>query len=188
MSSGFITENDDASPSFDKKQIMKKSRKPQSTTKKKQPQATAATPKRKATLSRRAVLSNAKFYGVVLFILLGGAYWGVSSFQSSLAEKDLSVLGQGTPVIVQVHDPACQPCIDLQRETRAALSDFDNTDLGYRVADITSEDGLAFATEHAASFATLLFFDGAGEVTRRIRGATDRNTLRAAFLSHVAEN
>jgi len=164
---------------------MKKSRKQTQTSKKRRPQGAPA-PKRKQKLLRRAVINNGIFYGVVLFVLAGGAYLGVSSIRAGLAEKDRSVLGQGTPVIVQVHDVTCEPCIALQRETRAALDTFDDAELGYRVADINSEDGLAFATKHGASYTTLLFFDADGAETPRIRGVTDRNTLHAAFLSHVA--
>lgn len=167
---------------------MKKSRKQNRPTKKKQTtaQQPAAKPKRK--MSRRDMMKNGVVYGIGAVVLGGIAFWGISSVTGNLAEQDLSIIGQGTPVIVQIHDPACQPCTDLQRETRAALREFEDTDLGYRVAYITNEGGLAFATEHGASYATLIFFDGDGAETRRIRGATNRNTLRAAFLSHVAAN
>lgn len=166
---------------------MKKSRKQKRPAKKNQPVAQPSSkPKRK--MSRRELMGNALTYGVGAVVLGGVGYWGISSVTGSMAEQDLSIVGSGTPVIVQVHDPACQTCTDLQREARAALREFDDADLGYRVAYITNEDGLAFATEHGASYATLLFFDADGQETRRIRGATNRNTLRAAFLSHVAAN
>ena len=87
---------------------------------------------------------------------------------------------------MQVHNSTCAPCAALQRKTRAALADMDAGALHYRVANIGTDDGLAFATKHGASYTTLLLFDGKGNLSRRIEGETPRNMLRAAFLAHIA--
>lgn len=119
--------------------------------------------------------------------MLGGiGFWGVRTVQASVAERDLTQLGQGQPTIVQVHDTQCQTCIALQREARAALKQVDNPDLDYRVADIKSEDGMLFASRHGAVHSTLLFFDGEGNLTRRLVGPNTREMLARAFESHVA--
>lgn len=149
--------------------------------KRKAAQATKDTTK----ASRRSFMSYAPY--IIGGILIVGAV-GYTSVRSDLAEQDVSVIGNGTPTIVQVHDTACAPCIALQRETRAALSDIGDGDINYRVANLKTQAGLDFATEHGASFTTLLLFDSKGEITRRIRGETPRNMLRVAFLAHIASD
>lgn len=121
--------------------------------------------------------------GVVVVAAL--AAWMVSNVRADLREHDTSIVGQGTPTVVQVHAINCAPCNALQRETRAALSDFEDGEIHYRIANLATEDGLAFATKHAASFTTLLLFDSDGELTRRFRGETPRHMLRLAFLGLV---
>lgn len=133
--------------------------------------------------SRRSFLAYAPY--IIGGILIVGAV-GFFTVRSDLAEQDLSVIGNGTPVIVQVHDTSCAPCIALQRETRAALSNMEDGEINYRVANLATKAGLDFATAHGASFTTLLLFDGKGEITRRIRGETPRNMLRVAFMAHLA--
>lgn len=133
--------------------------------------------------SRRSFLAYAPY--IIGGVLIVGAF-GFFTIRSDLAEQDLSVIGNGTPTIVQVNQPDCPSCIALQRETRAALSNLDDSDINYRVANLGTRAGLDFATQHAASFTTLLLFDGKGEITRRIRGETPRNMLRVAFMAHLA--
>lgn len=89
------------------------------------------------------------------------------------------------PTIVQVHDPSCPICLTLQKETRADFANLETGQLAYRVASITPDVGIAFAAQHNSSHATLLFFDATGNVTQRIHGRTDRDTLRTAFLAHI---
>jgi len=136
--------------------------------------------------SRRSFMALAPYIvgGAVVAAALG--FWGVSSVQAKLAEQDTSVVGQGTPTIVQVHEVTCAACVNLQRETRAALATLEDGDLNYRIAYLSSESGLAFASEYGASYTTLLLFDGDGNLSRRIVGETPRNMLRAAFMAHIA--
>ena len=121
--------------------------------------AKAAAPQQAAPRNRLARLG---IYALGALVLAGGIWWGTSRVQADLYEQDLDRLGQGTPAIVQVHDPNCAPCADLQRETRAALKTVDDDDLTYLVASLTTTQGQIFASHYGASYATLLFFDGAG--------------------------
>lgn len=150
------------------------------------PRTKTAGPKPKPKLARRHVLQNAVLFGIGGIVLAGVGYWGVSSFRGALDEQDMTVLGNGQPALVQVHDPNCDICIALQTEVRAALATLEDSELTYRVANLDSTPGMAFATEHGAAHATLLFFDGAGNMVRKMQGANDRNSLRAAFMSHLA--
>jgi len=142
--------------------------------------------KQKPQQSRRSFLAMAPYVAAGAVAVAGLGYWGVTAVRADLAEQDTSIVGQGTPTVVQVHNTTCAPCIALQRETRAALSDMEAGAIHYRVANIGTEDGLAFATQHGASYTTLLLFDGDGNLTRRIQGETPRNMLRVAFLTHIA--
>lgn len=135
---------------------------------------------------RRSFLSRAGTIGGAALIVAGVGFWGVRTVQASIAERDLSVVGQGLPTIVQVHDTQCQTCIALQREVRAALKDVGDADLEYRVADIKTDDGIAFASRFAATHSTLLFFDAAGNLTDRMVGPNTRDRLTSAFQSHIA--
>lgn len=159
---------------------MPKNRKTKTRTKTERP---VARPK----VTRRNVFQNAALYGLGALAVIGIGIWILSGFRGALDEQDLSVIGTGQPAIVQVHDRNCDICTQLQIEARAALATLAEDDIAYRVAYLDTEPGMAFATAHGASFATLLFFDGAGNMTRKMQGANDRNTLRAAFLSHASD-
>ena len=146
----------------------------------KQARVTVAAPERRSFLKAVPYLAG----GAV--VLAGVGYFGVSTVRADLAEQDLSIIGSGEPVIVQIHDPGCAICTALQKETRAALDMMDDDALPYRVASLTSTTGATFANRHSAGYATLLFFDGRGQVTQRVQGATNRDTLLTAFTAHNA--
>ena len=136
-----------------------------------------------ATLSRRTLLGGA---AAVSTLLLGGGFWGVSSFRSYAAEHDLSRVGQGAPTIVQVHDPQCATCTALQKQARRALRDFDDCGLTYLVADIKTPEGAAFARRFNAPNVTLLLFDADGALQRRVSGLHQSPHLAKVFAAHKA--
>ena len=120
--------------------------------------------------------------------MLGGiGYYSVQSVQATICEADLSKIGQGTPSIVQIHDPQCPLCQDLQRQTRRALKGFDDDELTYLVANVKTEQGSAFAAYHGVPHVTLLLFDGAGEMVQVIRGPNNADVLRDMFDAHLKE-
>jgi len=162
--------------------VKKSKNKPRPAKAKRNPQQAEAPTKN----SRRSFLASAGTIGVGVVLAGGIGLWGVRTVQAAVAERDLSVVGQGTPVIVQVHDTQCQICIALQREARAALDTIDQDALAYRVADIKSDDGVAFAARYGATHSTLLFFDGQGNLSGRLVGPNDRQMLAQAFLTHIS--
>ena len=89
---------------------------------------------------------------------------------------DLSVIGSGKPVVVQIHDPSCPVCRKLKTQVKAATKDRD--DLAYRLADISTEKGRKFQTQYNAAKITLLFFDAKGR-----HHATTQGLLTAEELS-----
>ena len=99
-------------------------------------------------------------------------------------EHDLSVVGQGVPTVVQVHDPGCQLCQRLRKNANTAMRGFDGK-LLYRVADVTTPAGHAIQRRHQVPHVTLLLFDGDGELRNVLNGVRDSDSLRKAFELHV---
>ena len=125
--------------------------------------------------------------GAIGAVVLGGAgVFSVNAVRATIAEQDLSKIGNGIPAIVQIHDPSCAMCTELQRETRKALRAFDDSQVTYLVANIHSEDGSALAARHRAQHVTLLLFDGAGQVRQVLEGVRPRDELLAHFEAHIA--
>ncbi|MET4102287.1 hypothetical protein ABIE58_001717 [Roseovarius sp. MBR-78] len=145
--------------------------------------ATGAQPQGKpaSRLSRRALLARVGIGAVGVGALGAAGLLGVHKAQAITAEHDLSRLGQGVPVVVQVHDPQCPVCNALQDETRAALRDFKGGEVLYLIANIRTSEGTAFATRHAVPHVTLLLFDGAGRLRDTLRGPHQADELRPIF-------
>lgn len=136
--------------------------------------------------NRRSVLKMAGGSAVGLLALGGAGYVGHGWYQDYTLEHDLTRIGQGKPVVVQVHDPTCTICTALQGETRAALRDFGECDMLYLIADIKQEAGFAFQAKHNVPHVTLVLFDGAGEVQQVLSGMRDSAELKTIFAGHFA--
>ncbi len=93
-----------------------------------------------------------------------GAVGGASALQAwdtrTKEEHDLTAIGQGTPVVVQVHDRSCPTCRRLKGVMGSVMSD--RTDVLYRVADLASQEGGELGRKYNAPKVTLLFFDASG--------------------------
>ncbi|WP_299826619.1 thioredoxin family protein [uncultured Roseobacter sp.] len=159
---------------------MSKSRKPQ---KRKSKTGTTNT-KAMAEPSRRDMLKLLRNGGIGAVILTGGGYFGVGSYRAYAAEHDLGRLGQGKPVVVQVHDPQCPTCTALQKQTRKALKEFGECDLVYLIADINTPEGQAFAVRHGVGNVTLLLFDGEGGLRHTVQGMQSKDQLVPLFRGH----
>lgn len=94
---------------------------------------------------------------------------------------ELSVIGQGKPVVVQVHDPSCQLCRRLMKNTRAALKN--NPDVLYRVADMTDATGGRFQRQHNADKVTLVLFDSGGRKVDTLVGVREISELESRFAA-----
>ncbi len=164
---------------------MKKStqnRRPKGQKRKGQPAAATVPAPR---VSRRAFGQWLGFGAAVVVVGGGAAAYGVTSFMASLAEQDLSEIGNGTPAIVQIHDPQCPTCTTLQREARVALEDLDSDTYQYRVASLISTDGLAFAQQYGVGRVTVMLFDGAGNVVDVLTGPRTADQLRLRFQTFL---
>lgn len=131
-------------------------------------------------LTRRGILQRGAMYGAGAVVLAAGGTAFAFDFRKTMAESDLTKIGQGTPTIVQIHDPSCQLCQALQRETRTALADC-NEGCTYLVANITTAAGAAFQRSMGQPHVTLALLDRDGTPLHFINGVTPAETLKAQF-------
>lgn len=137
-------------------------------------------------MTRRALFRHLRNGTIALAVVGGGGWLATDMVFASIAEGDLSKIGNGTPTIVQIHDPQCPVCRELQREARKALRSFEDEDLQYLVANIRSDKGAALANRHGVAHVTLLLFDGQGALLNVLSGPNDRDFLNAQFAAHLA--
>ena len=134
-----------------------------------------------AKMSRREMLSLAKFGAVGTAILGAGGFYFATRISTAMAEEDMTRLGNGVPTVVQVHDPSCSQCIALQRQVRQAMDTFDAERLQYVVANIHTPEGRAFADQHGVGHVTLVLLDGRGRVRDVITGVRTSDALLERF-------
>ena len=127
-----------------------------------------------ATMTRRGFLG--------LAVLSIPAIWIGMEWRSREARADISLVGEGVPVIVQVHDPGCPTCRRLLSNVESAYPEFSDS-IEFRIVDIGSSEGRRFAREHNVSHVTLVLFDGSGAVHRVLEGVRPTDELRRAFQS-----
>jgi hypothetical protein len=160
---------------------------------KKKPRQAAAKAARNATPApaslrqptRRETLVKLRNWGLMSAAAGGGVWYLVDEVTATISEQDLSRIGNGIPAVVQIHDPRCSSCLALQRETRAAMQEFDDAELQYLVADITGAEGRALASAHGVGHITLLLFDGDGERRDILTGANSASILGHYFRVHA---
>lgn len=146
----------------------------------KQGNAKSGTGHRRRTPSRRAWIFRRA--GIVVALLVGAA--AVLAAYNGDDLYDLSVVGQGVPTVVQVHDPACPVCVDLRANVESVIGDFSREQLLLRYADLQTRDGADFGRRHDAGRVTLLFFSGDGELVARHTGLLTPADLRRVFTRH----
>ena len=125
--------------------------------------------------------------GAIGLVTAGGlGAYVVHLYQSASREHDLARVGNGTAAVVQIHDPQCQLCLALQKETRQALANLEGDKPSYVIADIRTDEGLSFANKHGVKHVTLLLFDKAGQLRQVITGQRGSKELQQAFRRLVA--
>lgn len=123
---------------------------------------------------------------LVTVCVLGAAVWTVTkTYAQQLELLDLAAIGNGIPTIVQVHDPGCPTCSELQKRTLRAAAGFPDGSLQIRVANIRSLEGRAIADRYGVPHVTLLLFDGKGEMQTVLRGLLEVDYLRNQFALHI---
>lgn len=123
----------------------------------------------------------------VAALAVSGTAFGLNALESGKRElHDLSVIGQGQPAIVQIHDPKCPTCRRLKNIIKNTLNSDD--DVLYRLADITTPEGKAMQQKYNVPNVTLLYFDGRGKHVHTTQGLQTaevlRSTLQQLFGGH----
>lgn len=154
---------------------MKKQRRGAQKKKKASAAAAAAEP------ARRDFLKLARNGAIGAGVVGLGGWWAYSEVQAGVREADLGRIGQGVPMVVQIHDPTCPQCAQLQRYARRAVARFDEADLQFAVASLTTLRGRRLAATHGVGHVTLILFDGAGRRREVMRGVRSPDQLEAAF-------
>ncbi|MGH1540212.1 MAG: thioredoxin family protein [Arenicella sp.] len=126
-----------------------------------------------------------KLSGIALLLFAIASFAMVKSEQKSKIEHDLSIIGKGTPALVQIHDPKCQLCRRLQRVVGNVKGDFEGKVL-FRTAVITSEKGRKFAARYNVPHVTLLLFDKRGKHVDTLRGVSSKQEVHEA-LSKISQ-
>ena len=144
----------------------------------------ASTPQKSAKAGI-ASPSKRNFVKLGLFVAGGGAV--AASLHAYDKRKtlahDLSVIGSGTPVIVQIHDPGCGTCRRLKGAVKEAMGNLDG--VHSRIADITTNEGRTFASKYGVPKTTLLFFDGKGKHRHTSRGLMTPVQVQEAVRRHL---
>ncbi len=136
--------------------------------------------KKSAARARRRFLKHVQ--GIVIACTLGAvAVVGLTAYKRNYeVTHDLSVIGNGTPTVVQVHDPGCSLCRSLRDNVNTVKGEFHDR-IQFRIADIQTGDGRALARRHNVPHVTLLLFDGEGELVTVLRGVREPESLRPSF-------
>ena len=110
-------------------------------------------------------------------VAIGGTAFGLNALEMNHRElHDLSVIGQGKPVIVQIHDPKCPTCRRLKNIMKNTLKQ--DTPY-YRLADITSAEGKALQQKYDVPNVTLLYFDKDGKHVHTTQGLQTSDAIKS---------
>jgi len=140
-----------------------------------------------APVTRRAMLGKLAKTGLGVAVVGGGVGLLLTrTVKADMHEHDLGRIGQGVPMVVQVHDPMCPTCLSLQRQVRKAMRAFDESELQYAVASLDKADGRALALENGVGKITLLLFDANGTRRDVLHGVMQEDDLVRTFKKHIA--
>jgi hypothetical protein len=137
--------------------------------------------------SRRGFFTT--FGNAALVTAVGGgvSWYLVDEVCATTREHDLTRIGNGILTVVQIHDPQCSICAALQREARDAVSNFDDNELQFLVANIRQDKGRALASKHRVQHITLLLLDGKGNRRRVLVGPNKSDYLTSTFRNFVSQ-
>lgn len=115
--------------------------------------------------------------GLAAMLVVPG-YVALSAYNKNLEmQRDLSVIGQGLPTLVQVHDETCPKCRKLLSSVNAVITEF--PDMGFKIADLKSTAGKKFSVKHQVSKVTLMYFDSAGKKIDVVSGLQSKDDVRS---------
>jgi len=113
---------------------------------------------------------------IVALLMLGLVWLAVSNLPRGYS-RDLTQIGKGKNVVVQVHDHNLVGSIDLMENLNKVRPEYAGS-VEFMVADLLTPEGQAFATAHDVSSVTLVFFAPDGTPRGGVKGSQDLSTLR----------
>lgn len=121
--------------------------------------------------------------GISLAILAPLAWFGVRAYERRAAVRlDLSVIGNGRPTVVHVHDFSSAESRQLRDNLSAIEGEF-NPGVQFRIADLATPDGAILARRHNAVRATLLLFGADGTLRETLVGVQEPAAIRSAIAA-----
>jgi thiol-disulfide isomerase/thioredoxin len=138
-----------------------------------------------SALARFQELSPNKKRRFILKSLLGAGVLGGGGVALAAYDKrqktlhDLTVVGKGVPVIVQVHDPSCPKCRRLKSRTEKVLENYPDDTVLYRLADVNTPAGRRLQAMYNSPTVTLLMFDANGSHQGTVQGVRPIEDIKA---------
>ena len=117
---------------------------------------------------------------VPITILFTIAIFSYLWYEGTNDVNDLSLIGKGENIIVQIHDPGWGSCRELKRVVNSLKPEYTGK-IRFILADLNSREGRWFAEYHNVSRVTLLFFKPDGTKITSLSGELDANNLRNVF-------
>lgn len=128
-----------------------------------------------AEKKRRLFLKSAVSLGV-----MGVAAGAISGYDAKKRElHDLTSIGAGKPVVVQIHDTSCPICRRLKSRSMTVLGD--QEEIQFRIADIVTAKGRELQEKYGVQKTTLLLFDAEGNLVDTVFGLQTIEELEQLF-------
>lgn len=129
--------------------------------------------------NRRLLLRGAVAFAVLAPLGAVGIGW----YQRRAAgRRDLSVIGNGTPTVVQVYDYGNRSSRELWDSVVTLEREFAPR-VQFRIADRATPDGALLASRYNAGPSTLLLFGPDGRLRDTLAGTQDPQAIRAAIAA-----
>lgn len=139
-------------------------------------------PKIKSSRHKRWNVRRIFIVALTLSALFGISLTGVAALKKDWEKiRDLSVIGNGIPTIVQVYDSKCKLCRALKSNTETTLRKNFKDRFQYKIADIKTGKGRRFQLEHDVPHVTLLLFDSDGQLRMNLNGVKEVPDLNRQF-------
>ncbi|MFT5419609.1 MAG: thioredoxin-related protein [Candidatus Endobugula sp.] len=147
--------------------------------KKKKEQHKKSNPSHKKPLNWKKWIKKGAIFFIFTVLIVGTIFIYIDNKKVGY---DLSVIGNGTASVIQIHDHNCRLCRQLKSNLDSVKSEF-KEDIQFKTANILSNKGAAFARKYQVPHVTLLFFDKKGKRVNMLQGVTSKENIKTALLS-----
>jgi hypothetical protein len=131
----------------------------------------------------KEALQKSAFYIVLLTLIVGTV---LIYSHNNMVKYDLSVIGNGSATVVQIHDHNCQLCRQLKSNLDSVKSDF-KENIQFKTANILAKKGADFARQYQVAHVTLLFFNKQGQRVNTLQGVSSKDEIRRALQQLVKQ-